>query len=261
MKTVVAFLIVISSIISCGKKPIEIKVSNEKMILEFLQSKKWAGTIDGQPAELQFNDQGASLMYTYFGEPGVEEKLSIEVTGDGNVTMRGTSYKRIGGFGEFYLDTLTGKLSNDSTTLEGKVPVSGGKVGTWALSSKQTIAQIDSPLDMGTVKDILVKGQWQGRVDDKPAKLIFQKKGDNLTAQMTYGTSKANLSVAIKKDGTIIMKAQDRPTAQGLMKESFEGQITNDFRFLHGEHSTSIKQGFVESSYGGQWVLENVRKK
>lgn len=260
MKRLIGIVCGLILIAGCGKSLSDTKKEKEQHVLRFLSSKNWAGLIAGQPVTLTVTGpKEGTIVYTYFGKPGVEQPVSWKMEGD-TLTITGKSYKRLLGTGEFYLDTLTGKISADSVSIGGSVPTSAG-METWSLAWNQSIGEIDPPLDKAWAHEQLIKGRWEGRVEKRPATLTFQKKGQQLAAVMAYGNARVNLSVTIGDEGAIKMKAQDRPTSQGLQSESFDGMITREMEYIQGHHELSVKQGFVEQSSGGVWVVVNKKAK
>jgi hypothetical protein len=187
------------------------------------------------------------------------EDMTVGITDSGTIELTGTRHKRLAGTGGFALDTLVGKLSADSTVISGHSRSAIG--GEWSVSRTATIEEVDPTLDIAKMEDILIKGKWQGRMGQKPASIKFTMKSGKLNALFTFGNRSVSATAELQDDGMIIMKAQERPTAQGLVSESFEGQLTRDLSILHGSYEHSVKQGFVEQSSGDNWAVQDVSKK
>jgi hypothetical protein len=256
-------LFVLAAIYLCCGKPADPVASMKDGIEAALINKNWIGKVDGQAVILTFDkkDRGlsANMQYTYFSRPGVMEDMTVGITDSGTIELTGTRHKRLAGTGGFALDTLVGKLSADSTVISGHSRSAIG--GEWSVSRTATIEEVDPTLDIAKMEDILIKGKWQGRMGQKPASIKFTMKSGKLNALFTFGNRSVSATAELQDDGMIIMKAQERPTAQGLVSESFEGQLTRDLSILHGSYEHSVKQGFVEQSSGDNWAVQDVSKK
>ncbi len=243
--------------LACGKPTpsVDMKAQVETALV----GKTWVGRVDNQPVILTVATAGQSLtgqmQYTYFSKPGVNEDMTITISDSGVVQLTGTRHTRVGGVGGFNLDTLIGKLSADGATLSGKTQSAIG--GEWSLSTATTIDKVDPPLDMARFEDALVKGAWKGRMGQKPATLKFSLRAGKLSAQFTFGNRTAAATADLREDGMVILTVQPKPTAQGLVSETFTGQITTDMSILHGEYEHSVQQGFVTQTNGDQWVVQN----
>ncbi len=96
----------------------------------------WYGKVDKSDARLTLINEG----YQLSGEieyGGVEEKLSVEAKYLGRriyVTLKGTSYKRLKGNGNFNLDTFKGRLSGDGFVIKGVYRDTAGRGGSWIVS-------------------------------------------------------------------------------------------------------------------------------
>lgn len=255
-------LVVAVLLVSCGKTADPV-ASMKDGIEAALIDKNWVGKVDGQAVILTFDkkDRGLSgqMQYTYFTKPGVMQDMTVVITDSGTIELTGIRHKRLAGTGGFALDTLVGKLSADSTVISGRSRSAIG--GEWSVSRTATIEEVDPALDIAKMEDVLIKGKWQGRMGQKPASVKFTMKSGKLTALFTFGNRSVSATAELQDDGMILMKAQERPTAQGLVSESFEGQITRDFSILHGSYEHSVKQGFVEQSSGDNWAVQDVSKK
>ncbi len=249
----------------CSPSPETKKASQKEAFTQLLLSKKWIGKVSNQPVELGFtmdnNVLQAELIYTYFTKPGVQEKMSVEITDTGTVFLKGTSYQRIIGLGKFALDTLSGKLSADSAEISGTIRDPYHPEGApWSVSSRQKIEDVDLLFDMKKAESALLNGQWVGVAQNKPAVIQFGEKQGNLTAQIKVAKTTTNLEVDINENGLLIMKSQPKPSGQSLVTETYNGKFNPDYQTIIGAYEKIIKQGFTESSYGGAWGFENKKK-
>lgn len=226
-----------------------------------LADKKWVGLVSDEPVELEIRREGdrlvGDLMFTYFGKPGVKETLEITVSGD-KVLLEGKDYKRIAGAGSFSLEKMEGTLSEDGATLSGVNRPEGQNESQFSLSTGKTLAEIDPPLDLAAAEKTLIAGKWEGKAGGRPAKMKFSRKGDALTAVVQHGGFKTKTTVEILATGTLLMKAPDRPTQQGLESVSYTAQLGRDLSYLYGEYHVTLKQGFIEQGSSDQFALRNL---
>lgn len=255
----------IAMLSGCAPSPEEKKAMEKDAFIQRLLSNKWVGKVSTQPVELSFVMENkvlkAELIYTYFAKPGVQEKMSVEIGDSGTVVLKGVSYKRVSGFGDFALDTLTGKLSADSSEISGTIrDPYHPEGGTWTASSRKKIEEVDPLFDIKKAESTLLTGQWVGIAQQKPAAIKFGEKQGNLTAQINVAKTATNLQVEISDNGMIRMKSQPKPSGRSLITETYNGKFDPDYQTIIGVYEKIIKEGFTESSYGGAWGFENKKK-
>jgi hypothetical protein len=236
-----------------------------KQLAAQLGAAAWVGKIGEETVSLTFRDDGgtlqAELVFTYFGKPGVKETLAVELEAPGLVTLTGTSYERLAGAGDFILDKLVGSLLDDGKKFTGRNSPEGLEPTSFSLVAGANLADIDPPLDLAAAEAALLNGKWEGKLGDMPAKLAVTKEGGKLTAAFEYGEYKSLVAVQIADTGTVTMTAPERPTDQGLMTETFTGQLHWGLSSMHGEWEVVVKQGFVEQASGERFVLIDLTKR
>lgn len=253
------------TIVGCTSGTDGKKGSVKDNITQTLMSRTWVGKIMDQPIVLTFMKENnvltAEMMYTHFTKPNVKEILSVDISDSGLISMKGMSYKRVGGYGSFGLDTLTGKLSADTVTITGTArDIAHPESGAWSVSSKQKIEDVDFPIDMKKAETSLFTGKWEGVVGKKPASIRFAEKKGNLTAQIKVAKTTTNLTVELKDDGSVLMKSQPKPSGGGLVSEIYQGTLYQNYATIIGEYEHITKSGFTESSYTEIWGFENKKK-
>jgi hypothetical protein len=96
---------------------------------------QWRGTVRNEAAELLIgqNSHGSGILgsITY---NGVKEELVVDVQSDGSIDLKGVSYKRVSGSGNFWLDTFHASLSSDATSMSGSYTDRAGNRGNWQVS-------------------------------------------------------------------------------------------------------------------------------
>jgi hypothetical protein len=105
-------------------------------------SGEWNGRVNGKVAKLSITLKGNQVFgrVTY---GGVEEQLSGEVKNDGQILLKGISFRRLSWKGSFALDNFYGSLSDGGDHITGKLIDANGMKGEWSASklSKNAIAR------------------------------------------------------------------------------------------------------------------------
>lgn len=102
-------------------------------------SGKWKGRVGSggfwgksKPAKLFISQNGLRLSGKIIYE-GIEEDLEGEIANNGQIVLRGVSYRRLSGQGDFNLDTFNGVMPN-KTTIKGNYVDTSGSRGEWSVS-------------------------------------------------------------------------------------------------------------------------------
>ena len=231
-----------------------------------LLGRAWVGKIGTEPIQVKFTPKGngvaAEVVYTQFGVPKVKEQAAVTISPQGVVRVKGVSHKRLGGIGKFELDDMQLKLTPDGATLKGSSRDAYNPKGiAVSVSNVATLAQVDPPLDLPRAEQALVDGKWEGLVGSKPAKLVVSRKGGTLSGKMTVGNATTAVSVQVTPAGQVALRALPKPTAAGLMTETWDGSfLSPDLARVGGAWSQVSKQGFIEQSTGDAFVLHDLRK-
>jgi hypothetical protein len=92
---------------------------------------EWKGEMAGRPATFVFYTRGEALC-AYLLHTDVKEVFTVAATGPGTLTLAGKRFERLAGTtGNYWLDTLSGRLENASARLSGTYVDTGSSRGKW----------------------------------------------------------------------------------------------------------------------------------
>ncbi|MGR3174591.1 MAG: Lcl domain-containing protein [Candidatus Scalindua sp.] len=96
---------------------------------------KWEGNVGNEQAKLTITDNSnKNKFYGYIIYNKIKEYLFVEIRNNGQVVLRGTRYERLGGKGNFSLDTFYGRLSEDGRSISGNYVDTAGNKGNWSVT-------------------------------------------------------------------------------------------------------------------------------
>lgn len=110
------------------------------------------------------------------------------------------------------------------------------------------------PKQFSSTKTVNISGEWEGKVDDEPAKLSISQSGNNLSGSVTYGKVKEYLKGEISNDKVILRgTGYEAKGVNGFSLDTFIGTISSKDRdFIRGNFTD-------EDGHTGTWFVTKTK--
>ena len=175
---------------------------------------------------------------------GVEEKLAVEVKSDRQIILKGVSYQRLRGKGDFNLDTFYGNLPYDGSSISGRYEDTAGHKGEWSVSRRKE-------------PSVDISGEWEGKFVYKvfntlpkevDFKIMFKQNSNNFTGTITYFDYPVIREIHGDIDGDQI-RFEYETKEKGIIEYTGIVNIDNE-----------IRGAWTNGEITGEWRLNRISK-
>lgn len=223
----------------------ESKIAEEARIKEITNKflGEWSGGIGNKKAKLFINREGSMLSGKIVFD-GVEEKLAVEVKSDRQIILKGVSYQRLRGKGDFNLDTFYGNLPYDGSSISGRYEDTAGHKGEWSVSRRKE-------------PSVDISGEWEGKFVYKvfntlpkevDFKIMFKQNSNNFTGTITYFDGPVIREIHGDIDGDQI-SFEYETKEKGIIEYTGIVNIDNE-----------IRGAWTNGEITGEWRLNRISK-